>query len=516
MALTVTSRGGGATTTGTTTASITGRSATLAAGSLGVLCIALDNAGSGGATAAAPTTATDSKGNVWTRQADGIYDPGAASAGIEGAIYTAPIVTAFLTTDTLTLTWIAGVTVAAKAWTWYEVIPSAGNYAEFSSGTFGAGAGAANGQITTVSIPVGDAVIAGYFSENVAAVTGDSDSTNGSWTAQQTQTVGSTTSGVRIATQQKVQTTTPSTQSYDVTVSSQDRIVGYIVVHEAALNRNVSVAATGGGVAATAGQKGALRSIVATGGGVANEVGLSGRLVSVTATGGGIATITGLAESVENHDGGFAATGGGIAIVGVTTARVGPIAATGGGTAALGAATDRSGSVAATGAGAAVVAQSTERSGSLAATGGGTASVSVQAARFGAAAMSGGGVLTSAQSTERFVSIAATGGGSAQVTGTQGEDHAGGFAATGGGTANIAAMTDRLAAIAATGSGAAAFAAMTQRFGGFAATGGGRAVVTTGTEPMGSLPELDSLDTAFGSSPIGSIFDDTLPLEVTT
>jgi hypothetical protein len=232
MALTITSRGTGTHNTGATTLVPGGRTATLAAGSMGVFCIAVDNAGGAGDVIIAPTSWTDAKGNVWTRRTSALYDNGAASAGIEMAFYTAPIMVALLTTDLGTITWNTGVSPVAKAWTWYEVIPSGANTVAYSTGGNIAGATAANATVVTASVLVGDGVIAGYFSENVSAVTGDSDTTNGTWAAQQTATIGSTTSGVRIASQQKVQTTTASTQSYDVVVSSQDRIAGYIMLHE--------------------------------------------------------------------------------------------------------------------------------------------------------------------------------------------------------------------------------------------------------------------------------------------
>lgn len=240
MALTVTDRGTGTHNTGATTLVPGGRTATLATGSMGVLCIALDNAGGAGDVVIAPNSWTDAKGNVWTLRINALYDNGAASAGIEMAFYTAPITVDLLTTDAGTMTWKTGVSPVAKVWTWYEVIPGASATPTYSTGGNIAGATAANAQVTTASVLVGDAVIAGYFSENTAAVTQDSDSTNGSWTAQQTTTIGTTTAGVRIATQQKVQTTAASTQSYDVTVSSQDRIAGYILIHESPL---VTVAA---------------------------------------------------------------------------------------------------------------------------------------------------------------------------------------------------------------------------------------------------------------------------------
>jgi len=231
MALTVTNRGTGTHNTGAATLVPGGRTGTLAVGSMGVLLMALDNAGSAGSTLIAPDSWTDAKGNVWTLQRNALFDNGAASAGIEMAIYTAPITTALLTTDLGTMTWKSGSPVA-KAWTWYEVIPSGANSVIFFASGNIAGATAANATVGTLSIDVGDAVVAGYFAEGVAAVTADSDTTNGSWTAQQTATIGATTSGVRIASQAKVQTTVGSTQSYDVTVASQDRIAGYIVLHE--------------------------------------------------------------------------------------------------------------------------------------------------------------------------------------------------------------------------------------------------------------------------------------------
>ena len=240
MALTVTSRGTGTHNTGATTLVPGGRSGTLAVNSLGVLCMALDNAGSQGSALIAPDSWTDAKSNVWTLRLNALYDNGAASAGIEMAIYTAPISTELLTTDAGTMTWKSSVSCTAKAWTWYEVIPSNGITPAYLANVSIAGATAANASVgTTVNVNVGDATIAGYFSENVAAVTGDSDGTNGNWVGAagtsgsiDTATVGTTTSGVRIATANKVQITAASAQTWDCTVSSQDRIAGLITVRE--------------------------------------------------------------------------------------------------------------------------------------------------------------------------------------------------------------------------------------------------------------------------------------------
>jgi len=476
MALTVTSRGTGTHNSGATTLVPGGRSATLAVGSLGVLCIALDNAGTSGSTLISPASWTDAKGNVWTRRLNALYDNGVASAGIEMAIYTAPITVALLTSDAGTITWSPAASPVAKAWTWYEVIPSANAEAVYLTGGSIAGATAANAQVTTASIAVGDAVIAGYFSENVNAVTGDSDALNGSWTAQQTATVGSTTSGVRIATQQKVQTTTPSAQVYDATVASQDRIAGYIAVHEqhtaqasvtatgggvaaevATGGRTVAATATGGGVAAAStkgahnaavtaagggvltnagaggrqgsatatgagaaavtGSAGMRASVTATGGGVAALEPTAGRQTAISATGGGILTHTYEAISAENHDATVVATGGGAVSVAAASGLSVAAMTTGGGIAAVVPVAGRQGQAVATGAGAAAVAQSTSRAETFAATGAGAASPSVLAGRQLAMLLSGGGVLASVHAGQHAGTLFATGSGVAIVTG---------------------------------------------------------------------------------------------------
>jgi hypothetical protein len=71
-------------------------------------------------------------------------------------------------------------------------------------------------------------------------------------------------------------------------------------------------------------------------------------------------------------------------------------------------------------------------------------------------------------------------------------------------------------AIAGVGAGVQVFATATGTLllvfeGGGAGT---QAAPSGSSDVFQSLPELDSVDTVFGSSPIGSIFDPTLPLEV--
>lgn len=509
MALTVTSRGTGTHNTGAGTLVPGGRSATLAVGSMGVLCIALDNAGAAGAALIAPATWTDAKGNVWTLRQNALYDNGAASAGVEMAIYTAPITVALLTGDLGTITWASGSPVA-KAWTWYEVIPVANAQVEYSTGGTIAGATAANGQVVTASVPVGDAVIAGYFAEGVAAVTQDADATNGSWAAQQTATIGATTSGVRIATQAKVQTTTASTQSYDPTVASQDRIAGYIRLHEGR-TAEASVTATGAGAAAATASTTRLRTGAMTGGGAVTPSLTTARTRSGALTGGGVLTATqttARSRAVTDTGGGIAttaqstvrpvsavATGAGIATVDAEAVSIEnadvSVTATGAGVVTISAVRYSPASLAATGAGALSVVATTSRAGVITATGGGVAATSVLAARQLAALLSGGGVLVATSTTARQVSPASTGGGVAVIDADgPNVDVDVSVTATGGGVATVLATTARWTTATATGGGAIFVVAVSPRLVSVIATGGGRLTLDSGIPPVGLTEDL--------------------------
>jgi hypothetical protein len=66
-------------------------------------------------------------------------------------------------------------------------------------------------------------------------LTGDADTTNGTWSAAQYAEIGSTTSGSAIGSQRKVQTTTASTQTFNPTLGlTCDLICSWISVREIA------------------------------------------------------------------------------------------------------------------------------------------------------------------------------------------------------------------------------------------------------------------------------------------
>jgi hypothetical protein len=229
-ALTRTARGTGGNNTGATTLTVSPAS-NYTAGSFAVLCIALDNAGTSGSNVVAPASATDSVGNVWTRRQNALYDNGAASAGAEIAIYTATVST-FTTANSLTITWSGSTSVTAKAYTLDEFTAAAGKIIVYLTGATSAGATGTGGTITTSSITSGDAVIGCGAAEAAASSwTGDADTSNGSWTTQQTNGFGTGTSGMTVTSQTKI-TTGTATQTYNPTIASSDNILAWISIGE--------------------------------------------------------------------------------------------------------------------------------------------------------------------------------------------------------------------------------------------------------------------------------------------
>jgi hypothetical protein len=231
MALAGTDRGTGNHNSSSTTLVITPAS-NFAAESMAVVCAAFDNSGSGGAVQA--TTVVDSLGHNWDVRVRPIVDPGAANAGQEGVIATAPMGGTPLTTSN-TITVNIPVAAVAKTWTLMEVTAAAGFTPTYVTGAVGtSGTGTTSPTITTGSIPVGDMVVAALVLEagTTQTITQDADATNGSWSTQQTNEIGSTTSGSNIASQRKV-VTGAATQTYNPTLGILgDLALGWIEITE--------------------------------------------------------------------------------------------------------------------------------------------------------------------------------------------------------------------------------------------------------------------------------------------
>jgi hypothetical protein len=234
MAITCTARGTYNNNTSATTSTFS-PSGNFAAGSWAVLVLSADNSGTSG-TAENFTSVTDSLGNTWTERNTCIYDPGAANAGIQGSFYTTDQSAGTLTTGT-TITVTFGAATVADCGALWEVIPTSGYAIAFGTFADGTGSATTTPTVTTSSITSGDIVIGGLFNEYGTAqtVTEDGDATNGAWSTQQTNEVGTTGSGNTVSSQYKVVTAT-ATQTYNPTLgTSSDVILAWVSLTEAVI-----------------------------------------------------------------------------------------------------------------------------------------------------------------------------------------------------------------------------------------------------------------------------------------
>ena len=232
MAITGTDRGTADVDTNATTATFSPAS-NFASGSWAVCCIAINNSNTNGG-AYSTFTLTDSLGNTWTRRVSVLNDPVGANAGVEGAIFTTSMNGGTLTTGT-TITVTTNVATTRRCITLMEVVPTGGETISYVTGGSSTYTGISP-TITTGSITNGNMVVAAMFNEygDDLVVTQDSDTTNGTWSTQ--QTIGSiaaaTGSGISIASQRKVVTST-ATQTYNPTMGdSNDMCLGWIQLNE--------------------------------------------------------------------------------------------------------------------------------------------------------------------------------------------------------------------------------------------------------------------------------------------
>lgn len=232
MALTITNRGTANGIQGTDAGVVP--SGNFAAGSLAVLCVAYDNAGSSGADPA-PTNpgVVDTKGNTWTNRQIQLQDPGVASDGLVLRILTSPQDVGTLTTgDSLDL---SGSTTGTPAFAMalFEVVGSVVS-PTYVTGNKTSGSGT-SATITSTTITNGNAVIGATGVEDENAVTADSDTGSGTWGTAQTSvnsTNGTNTGSIRITAQGKV-VNADATQTYNTSwAGSTDYAIAWIEITE--------------------------------------------------------------------------------------------------------------------------------------------------------------------------------------------------------------------------------------------------------------------------------------------
>jgi len=239
MALTISEAGKNTSTTSSATLVVT-LSQSVAAGDMLVVVVAADNAGGGGASSIA--SVTDSKSHTYTQREIRNRDPGAGAAGATLAIYSAPITTAMTTSDTVTVNFSPN-TTSKVALVW-ELVTASTEFPKYLSNG-GSTGNTANPSLQSSSITSGDAVIYGLAVESNASLTGDSDTTNGSWAAlySDTANTGSDLTSIVGGSQNKVVTGT-ATQTWNTTIVARDWALGYTVFTPAA---KITRTATGDG-----------------------------------------------------------------------------------------------------------------------------------------------------------------------------------------------------------------------------------------------------------------------------
>ena len=223
MALTISQVGSNNSTASSATLAVT--SVTAAVGDWLVVMVAADNAGTSGA--ASLTSVTDSAGNSYTMTRSN-YDPGSASAGVTFGLFRSKL-TATLTGGTVTANFSPNTT--AKAMVVYSIAPGANEVVAFDR--VGAGYTGTTKSITATAVANGYTIFAGMAVETLAAVTADTDTTNGSWSSQYTAVGNTGTSGtsMRVCGQYKTVTATGD-QTFN-TATSGDGAVNWLTLYPA-------------------------------------------------------------------------------------------------------------------------------------------------------------------------------------------------------------------------------------------------------------------------------------------
>lgn len=243
MALSITQAGTGNSTTSGTTFSVT-PTVSFAVNDTVVLCSAHDNRVSGSPYI---SSVTDSQGNTYSLAAGAKTQGGSGADRATVAIYWCNVTTALSTSDTITITFNGS--LAAKAVVLYKISAASNKKASLRLASAATPLPATtNFSGSSVTIINGEAFIRALAIEDSQTLTGDSDTTRGSWSAAYSATAvgASATASMQIFTQTKI-VTANGIQTWDVTFTSADTATAYGIFEEVAAFAVLSRTATGSG-----------------------------------------------------------------------------------------------------------------------------------------------------------------------------------------------------------------------------------------------------------------------------
>jgi hypothetical protein len=207
----------------------------LNAGDFVVALIVYDNSGGSGADPMSGTIAlapaTGAVGASVSAQT-GLNDPGTASSGLAARCVAFPVTVTIPSGTVVNVSWTGTVVVRAVAF--MKVATALVTSYRANSGTGANAVAATTIAHTTPSVTNGEGVLCWVGHEYGEAVTGDADTTNGTWSAVYGANTGSTTSGQGAYFQSKIVTAT-ATQAFNPTGTSSDWIAGSLIFTETAL-----------------------------------------------------------------------------------------------------------------------------------------------------------------------------------------------------------------------------------------------------------------------------------------
>jgi hypothetical protein len=205
-------------------------------GDILVVLIAYDNSGGSGADPMTGTIAvapaTGAVGASVSAQT-GLNDPGTASSGLAVRCVAFPVTTTIPSGTSVNVSWTGTLVVRSVA---FMKVTSAllTSYRTNSGATGTNGVAVTTVALVTPSVNNAEGVLCWAGHENGAAITGDADTTNGSWSAVYGAFTGSAAAGMAAYFQSKVVTAT-ATQTWNPTGTSSDWIVGCLIFTESPL-----------------------------------------------------------------------------------------------------------------------------------------------------------------------------------------------------------------------------------------------------------------------------------------
>jgi hypothetical protein len=223
---------------------LTGSTVTAAIGDFLVVIVAVSNDAGTGQSPLATCTWNNPNTSVATKRVDITYDPGAAGAGATLGIYTIPV-TDTLTNNAVQISFTASVTECGIQV--YKVSPGAGESVSYvSADTTGLTGNTATYDAPTVSVTSGDIIFGCASIETDDAITGDSDTTMGSWSSiiSRLDDNGADASTMVCSSQYKTVTGTGN-QSWACTSSTaRDSARTYIIIRSAVSGVDLSLSKT--------------------------------------------------------------------------------------------------------------------------------------------------------------------------------------------------------------------------------------------------------------------------------